>query len=136
MLGCDVPGAHIHDVEYLATLVRARVAIGVAIDGLQCPLGVLELHLLVLILLRIHLLFSLPLMGRRAFLALLLLHLHMELLRELLYLKALLSTVVPGIAIRASHDTVIIVRCLMGLLVTSWTMAPTCRCNCSGGCPG
>jgi hypothetical protein len=32
-----------------------------AIDGLQVPLGLLELNLLILLLLRIHLLFALPL---------------------------------------------------------------------------
>jgi hypothetical protein len=45
----------------------------VTIDGLHLPLGILEHHLLILVLLDVHLLFALPLAGRHAFLARLLL---------------------------------------------------------------
>jgi hypothetical protein len=68
-MGRDAPGAPIHDVERLVMLIGAgvRVRVRVVVDGIQCPLGILELHLLVLVLLQIHLLFALPLVGRRTF---------------------------------------------------------------------
>jgi hypothetical protein len=56
-------------------LVVTGLRVGVAIDGLQCPLGILKLHLCVFLLLGVHLLLVLPLAGRRAIVALLLLHL-------------------------------------------------------------
>jgi hypothetical protein len=43
--GCDGPRASEHDVECLAALVVAGLRVRVAIDDLQCPLGILELHL-------------------------------------------------------------------------------------------
>jgi hypothetical protein len=49
-------------MEHLAALVVIGLRVRVVIDGLQCPL---ELHLYVLLLLRIHLLFALPLTERR-----------------------------------------------------------------------
>jgi hypothetical protein len=58
-----------HDVEHLAMLVGAGLRVGVVIDRIQCPLGILEIHLLILVHLRVHLLFALPLTGRRAILA-------------------------------------------------------------------
>jgi hypothetical protein len=57
----------------------------------------------------------------------------MELFRKLLDLPVLLDVVAPGIVYRASCAAVVATGCLMGALVTSWTMAPT-RC-CSSGCP-
>jgi hypothetical protein len=69
-------------------LVVTGLRVGVAIDGLQCPLGILKLHLCVFLLLGVHLLLALPLAGRRAILALLL-HLFTELFCELLDLPAL-----------------------------------------------
>jgi hypothetical protein len=74
-LGGNLPGAPKHDTR-------------VAVAAPQCPLGILELHLLILVLLQIHLLFALPLTGRCAILAWLLLFLT-ELFRELLELSAL-----------------------------------------------
>jgi hypothetical protein len=50
-LGCNVPGNPIHDVERLVMLVCAGVGAGVVIDGLQRPLGILVIHLLVLVML-------------------------------------------------------------------------------------
>jgi hypothetical protein len=94
-------------VECLATLVGARVRLGVAVDGFQCPLGVLELHLLLLFGLRVDLLFALLLMGRRAFLARLLLHLLTELLYELLDFPTLLDAVAPRVVHRASCTAII-----------------------------
>jgi hypothetical protein len=80
--GCDVLGTPEHDVEHLATLVVTELKVRRAIDGLKVPLGLLELHILILLLLGIHLLFALQLVRRRSFLAQLLLLLT-ELLREL-----------------------------------------------------
>jgi hypothetical protein len=88
MSGRDGPGTSEHDVECLAALVIAGLRVGVAIDGVQCPLGILELHLCVFLLLGVHLLLALPLAGRRAILALLL-HLFTELFHELPDLPAL-----------------------------------------------
>jgi hypothetical protein len=75
-------------MEHLAVLVVTGLRVGVAIDGLQCPLGILRLHLYIFLLLGVHLLLTLPLAGRRAILALLL-HLLTELFCELLDLPAL-----------------------------------------------
>jgi hypothetical protein len=75
-------------VEHLAALVVTGLRVGVAIDGLQCPLGILKLHLCVFLLLGVHLLLALPLAGRCTILALLL-HLFAELFSELLDLPAL-----------------------------------------------
>jgi hypothetical protein len=75
-------------MEHLAALVIAGLRVGVAIDDLQCPLGILKLHLCIFLLLRVHLLLALPLAGRRAILALLL-HRFAELFRKLLDLSAL-----------------------------------------------
>jgi hypothetical protein len=75
-------------MERLAALVVAGLRVRVVIDGLQFPLGILELHLYAFLLLWVHLLFALPLAGRRGVLALLL-HLVAELLHELLNLSAL-----------------------------------------------
>jgi hypothetical protein len=44
--GCDVPGATIDDMELLEALVVAGLRVGVVVDDLDHPLGILELHLL------------------------------------------------------------------------------------------
>jgi flagellar biosynthesis protein FliQ len=75
-------------MERLAALAVAGLRVGVAIDGLQCPLGILKLHLCVFLPLVVHLLLALPLAGRRTILALLL-HLFVKLFRELLDLPTL-----------------------------------------------
>jgi hypothetical protein len=74
-------------VEHLAVLVVTGLRVGVAIDGLQCPLGILKLHLCIFLLLGVELLLALPLAGWCAILALL--HLFVELFHELLDLPAL-----------------------------------------------
>jgi hypothetical protein len=61
--GRNVTRTPVHDVERLVMLVGAGIGVGVAIDGLQRPLVVLEFHLLILVLHRIHLLFALPLVA-------------------------------------------------------------------------
>jgi hypothetical protein len=87
-------------VECLAMLFGVRVRVRVVLYSLQCPLGVLELHLLILVLLRIDLLFALPLAGRRDILAQLSMLL-MELFHELLDFPALSDDVVRGVMHRA-----------------------------------
>jgi hypothetical protein len=78
----------------------------VAIDGLQCPLSILELHIYVYLLLRVHFLFALPLMGRCAVSAMLL-HLFTELFYELLDLLALRCTMARGVVHRALRVAVV-----------------------------
>jgi hypothetical protein len=51
MPGRDGLGTSEHDVERLVALVVAGLRVRVAIDGLQCPLGILKLHLCVFLLL-------------------------------------------------------------------------------------
>jgi hypothetical protein len=97
----DVPGATIHDVELLVVLVVTGLGVEVAIDDLDRPLCILELHLLLLLALVGNLLLTFPLAGRRAIVARLLLLLLTELLRELLDLLALLGTVAPRVVHRA-----------------------------------
>jgi hypothetical protein len=75
-------------MERLTMLIVTGLRVRVAIDSLQCPPGILEFHLYVFVLLRVHFLFVLPLAGRRTILALLL-HLFTELFYELLDLPAL-----------------------------------------------
>jgi hypothetical protein len=89
---CNVLRAPKHDVECFAMLVIIGLGVRVAVDGFQCSLGVLELHLLIFLLLGAHLLFALPLAERCAFLARLLL-LFAELFHELLDLPTLTHVV-------------------------------------------
>jgi hypothetical protein len=84
----DVLGTSEHDMEHLAVLIVAGLRVRVAIDGLQRHPGILELYLYVFLLMRVQFLFALPLVRRRAVLALLL-HLVAELFRELFDLPAL-----------------------------------------------
>jgi hypothetical protein len=66
VLGHDVPGAVVHDVELFAVLVSAGVIVGAAVDSHERPLDVLERHFLILAALRGDLLLVLPLPGRCA----------------------------------------------------------------------
>jgi hypothetical protein len=77
-------------------LVAAGLRVRVAIDDLDRPLGILELHHLVVALVG-NLLIAFPLVGRCAVVAWLLLLLLAELFRELLDLLALLGVVAPGV---------------------------------------
>jgi hypothetical protein len=61
--GHDVLGTTIHDVELLAALVVAGIRVRVVVDGLERPLGILELPLLLLVTLRDNLLLAFPLAG-------------------------------------------------------------------------
>jgi hypothetical protein len=110
-------------VECLATLVDAGVRVGVVVDGLQRSLGILELHLFVLVLLKIHLLFTLPLAGRRAILAQLLL-LIMELFCKLLDFPALSNAMVPRFMHRALCAIVVAAGHLTRVLVISRATTP------------
>jgi hypothetical protein len=60
----DVPRATVHDMQLLVVLLVA--GLGVAVDDLDRPLGILELHLLLLIYLVGNLLLAFPLAGRHA----------------------------------------------------------------------
>jgi hypothetical protein len=117
-------------------LVVTGLRVGVAIDGLQCPLGFLTLHLCIFLLLGVHLLLALPLVGRRTTLVLLL-HLFVELFHELLDLKALRRSMACGVVHRAQRAAVVAIGWLTGAFVTSQTaMAPTQHCSCDSGCSG
>jgi hypothetical protein len=124
---CDVLGATVHDVELLAVLIITGVRVEVAIDGPKCPLGILELHLLLLVALKGNLLPAFPLPVRHAIVAWLLLLLLAELLRELLDLPALLRVVAPGVVYRALQTTLITTGVLPRPLVAMWAMSPTSR---------
>jgi hypothetical protein len=119
-------------MERLMTLVVAGLRVRVAIDGLQCPLGILKLHLCIFLLLVVHLLLALPLAGRCTILALL--HVFTELFRELLDLTALRRGMTRGVVHRALRATVVAIGRLTGVFVASWlVMAPTRRCSYSSG---
>jgi hypothetical protein len=92
MPGRDVPRAVVDDVELLAALIVTGLKVRVVIDDLDRPLGILELHLLLVIALTGNVLLAFPLAGRCAITAGLLLLLLMELLCKLLDLTALLGT--------------------------------------------
>jgi hypothetical protein len=103
-------------------LVGAGVRIGLVADGLQCPLGILELHLFVSILLWIQLLFAIPLAGWHTILTLLLVLRLTELFHKLPNLLALLGAVAPRVMHRASRATIATTKRLTGVLVPVWTM--------------
>jgi hypothetical protein len=126
--GYDVLGTIVHDVELLAALIVAGFRVRVAVDDLDRPLGILELHLLLITLVG-HLLIAFSLAGRHAVVAQLLLLLLAELLHELLDLSALLGTVAPGVVHRTLQMTLVTVGGLSQLLVTAWATAPTSRCR-------
>jgi hypothetical protein len=117
-------------------LVGARVGVRVAVDSLQHPLGVLVLHLLFLVFLRVHLLFALPLVGRRVIMARLLRLLLTDLLHELFDFLACLGAMALGVMHRASHTAVVVVERMTGVLVTTCVMAPTYCFSHSSGCTG
>jgi hypothetical protein len=62
--GRNVPRAPIHDVEHVAVLVDDGIR--VTVDDIECPLGILEHHLIILATLWSDLLLALPLPGRGA----------------------------------------------------------------------
>jgi hypothetical protein len=94
--------------------------------GLQVHFGLLEPQSIVLVLHGVHLLFALPLVGRRAVIALLLQVLTV-LLREFLDFPALLNVVVRRVVYLATRASVIATGCLMGALITLRTSAHPLR---------
>jgi hypothetical protein len=103
----------------LAALIVTGLGVGVPVDILDRPLGVLELHLLLIIALLGNVLLAFPLVRRYAVTAGLLLLLLTELLHKLLDLPALLRAVTA--------------RGLARALVTMWAMTPTSHYCDSGG---
>jgi hypothetical protein len=95
-------------VELLATLVGAGVGVGVAVDGLEHPFGVLD-----------DLLYALPLPRGCAVAARLLLLLLMELLCKLLDFLAPLHVVAPRVVYQAPWTTLITTGGLPRPLVTT-----------------
>jgi hypothetical protein len=87
-------------VECLATFVVTGLRVRVAVDDLQSPPDILELHLYVLLLLWVDFLLALPLTGRCAILLRVLLHLLTELFRELFDLPALRHAMARGVVHR------------------------------------
>jgi hypothetical protein len=103
----------------LAVLIVAgvRVGVGLAIDSLEHPLGVLELHLFLLVALGGNLLLAFPLVRRHAIMTQLLLLLLTELFRELLNLLALLGAVAPRVVHQALRTTLVTAKGLPWPLV-------------------
>jgi hypothetical protein len=114
-------------------IIGAGVRVGVVIDDLERPLGVLELHLLLLVALGGNLLLALPLPRRRAITTRLLLLLLAELLHELLDLPALLRALAPRVVYRAPWAALLTTGGLPRPLVASWATAPTSHYSSSGG---
>jgi hypothetical protein len=115
-----------HDMGRLAVLVVARLRVRVAVDGLHLPLGILECHFFVPLFFEIHLLFALPLSGKRAFLVRLVLSL-VELFCELLDLPTLTHAMARSVMHRASGTAIVAAGHLTMALVASWASAPTYR---------
>jgi hypothetical protein len=110
-------------MEHLVVLIVTGLRVEVAIDGLQCPPGILELHLYFFLLLWVHFLFALSLAGRHVVLALLL-HLFMELFCELLKLSALRRAMALRVMHQALHAAVITIGQQTGAFLTSWPPRP------------
>jgi hypothetical protein len=100
-------------------LVVTGIRVGVAIDGLQCPPDILELHLYVFLFLWVRFLFALPLAGRRTVLALLL-HIVVKLFCKLLDFPAFRCGMARGVVHRALRDAVVTIGQLTGAFVTFW----------------
>jgi hypothetical protein len=115
-------------VDLLVVLVVTGFGVRVAIDDLNFPLGILELHLILLVTLVGNLLLAFPLVGRCAVTAWLLLLLLAELLHELLDLPAHLNVVAPRVVHPAVWPALIAVAGLPWSLVTAWVVAPISRC--------
>jgi hypothetical protein len=105
----------------------------VAVDDLDHPLGILELHVLLLVTLMGNLLLAFELARRCAAAAWLLLLLLMELLHELLDLLTLLGVVAPGVVHQAPWPALVTTGELAQSLVIVWAMAPTYGCSNNSG---
>jgi hypothetical protein len=122
----------IHDVERLATLIKVGLRVREVIDGLQLPLAILQLHLFILVLLRIHFLLALLLAGRCTILVRLLLLLT-ELFHEVPDLLAFSSAVAHEVIHQASRITIVVVGRLTGALVIVRASTPTSCYRSSSG---
>jgi hypothetical protein len=120
-------------VELLPALVGPGVEVRATVDGLGSSSGILERHLLILVILLDSLLLALPLPRRCAITMRLQLLLLAELLHKLLDLPALLSSMALGVAYQAPWTTLIAIGGLSRPLVTTWAMAPTSCSSCSTG---
>jgi hypothetical protein len=118
-------------VELLAVLVGTGVRVGVAVDSLKRPLGILEGYLLILLLVTLldDLLLALPLPRGCAVAAWMLILLLTELLCKLLDFPALLHIVAPGVVYRAPQTALITTGGLLRPLVATWAMTPTDCCS-------
>jgi hypothetical protein len=130
--GGDVPRTFEHNVECLTTLVVAGHRVRMVVYGLEVPFGLLEPQSILLVLLGVFLLFVLPLTGRRTVVALLL-QLLMVLFCKFLDFPTLLSVVVCRVVHWAMRASVIAIRRLMRVVVTSGASAPTHRGSSSYG---
>jgi hypothetical protein len=111
-------------VGLLAVLVVTGLRVGMAVDDLGRPLGIPELHLLLVIALTGDVLLAFPLAGRRSITVGLLLLLLAEWLHELLDLSELLGVVVPGVVHRARRPTLITTGGLAWSLLAAWGPTP------------
>jgi hypothetical protein len=102
-----VLGAIIDDVELLVALVVIGLRVRVAIDDLDRPLGILELHLLQAVELTKNVLLAFPLARRRVITVGLLLLLLVELLHNLFDLLALLGAMAPKVVHWAPWPTLL-----------------------------
>jgi hypothetical protein len=103
-----------------------------AVYNPKVPFGLLEPQSVLLVLLRVFLLFALPLAGRHAIVALLL-QLLVVMFCEFLDFPALLSVVVHRVVHWATRAFVIAAGRLMGAHVTSGALAPTHHGNSNSG---
>jgi hypothetical protein len=94
-------------------LVVARLRVRMAIYSLEVPFGLLEPQSILLVLLRVFLLFVLPLAGRRVIVVLLLQQL-MVLFYEFLDFSTLISAVACRVVHWPMRAFVITAGCLMG----------------------
>jgi hypothetical protein len=98
-------------------LVVAGLGARMAVYDLEVRFGLLEPHSILLVLIRVFLLFALPLVGRCVVVALLL-QLLVVLFCEFLDFPALLSVVAHRVVHWATRSSVIAIGCLTEALVT------------------
>jgi hypothetical protein len=102
----DVLGAIVDDVELLVMLIVTGLRVRVIVDDLDCPLAVLELHLLIVVLVG-NMLLAFWLKGRHDVTVRLLLLLLTEMFHELLDLSTLHSAMAPRVVHQVQWPTLI-----------------------------
>jgi hypothetical protein len=120
-------------VELLAALIVVELGVRVVVDDFDCPLGILELHLLLAVALTDNMLLTSPLVGRCAVVTGLLLLLLVKLLCNLLDLSSLLRAMAHGVVHWAPRPALVTAGGLVRSLVAAWAVAPTTRYCESGG---